>query len=119
MNEKADKSRAERVDAAGARFTGLAAKFVERSAAEVVTMRAALAGLAAGDPHSLAEIRHLAHRMAGTGATLGVEALSDRARDVEHLAERLAPGAVPEAATLGEFESGIEALEQELRALVP
>jgi hypothetical protein len=42
----------------------------------------------AGDANALAEIRHLAHRMAGTGATLGFETLGARAAGIaEQLTE--------------------------------
>ena len=117
MNGKADKARADRVAATRTRMAELAGKFRERSAAELETMRTAMAALRSGDARSLGDIRHLAHRMAGTGATLGFETFSDRATDVEHLAERQTPGTAPDAETLGRFDAAIQALEKELRAL--
>jgi HPt (histidine-containing phosphotransfer) domain-containing protein len=117
MNGKTGKPHEDKVAAARARMAELAGKFIERSIGELETMRAAVAALKTGDPRSLGDIRHLAHRMAGTGATLGFETFSDRALDVEQLAERQAPGVAPDAAALGRFEAAMHALENELRAL--
>jgi len=91
----------------------LATKFIERSTGEMDTLRAALAQLVAREGAALDSIRHFAHRMAGTGATLGFERFSDLACEVEHLAERQAPGKVPDAATLEKFEAALQALEQD------
>ena len=117
MNEKADKARSDRVAATRTRMAELAEKFRDRSAAELETMRAAMAALEAGDTRALGEILHLAHRMAGTGATLGFETFSDRALDLEHLAEQQTPGTAPDAGALGRFDAAIQALEKELRAI--
>jgi chemotaxis protein histidine kinase CheA len=119
MNEKTGKPHEDKVAAARARMAELAGKFIERSTGELATMRAAVAALEAGDASALGEIRHLAHRMAGTGATLGFETFSDRALDVEQLAERQAPGVAPDAAALERFAAAMQALENELRALEP
>lgn len=117
MNEKTGKPHEDKVAAARARMAELAGKFVERSAAELEVMRAAIAALSNGDVRALGEIRHLAHRMAGTGATLGFESFSDRALDVEQLAERQRPGTAPGAATSERFAAAFQALEKELRAM--
>ena len=96
------------------RVAELAMKFIDRSRAELASMRGALDRVRSGDAQALAEIRNLAHRAAGTGATLGFGTLSDKARDIEKIAEAQAPGAVPDAATLEQLSSAVDALDAEL-----
>jgi chemotaxis protein histidine kinase CheA len=112
-----DQSRAERVAAARARMAELAEKFIQRTRTELVTLRVALDALAGGRAEALIEIRHLAHRMAGTGATLGFEKLSDHATHVEEICDRQTPGAVPSAADRAEIGDAVRAIETELRTL--
>lgn len=77
----------QRVAAARARLAELREKFIERTRAEIMAMRQALARAQAGDAVALGDIAQLAHRMSGTGATLGLDALGEQARLVEKLAE--------------------------------
>jgi len=93
MNE----SREERIAAAKARMAELATKFLERTAGEIETMRVRLAQ-ASEDSAALAEIRNLAHRACGTGATLGFESLSEYAHRIETLAAAQPPGTPAEIA---------------------
>jgi len=93
MNE----TREERVAAAKARMAELAEKFLVRTAGEIETMRTRLAQ-ANDDSAALAEIRNLAHRACGTGATLGFESLSEFAHRVESLAASQPPGSQAEIA---------------------
>lgn len=86
--------RAERIAANTARMREIAAKFLLRSAADLDVMRTELMALGGGDIAALARIRHIAHRMCGTGATLGFEGLSDCARRIEQLADDQAPAAL-------------------------
>ena len=87
-------TREQKVAAARARMAELAAKFIERTQGDLRIMRSDLAKVGAGDVGALAEIRHLAHRMAGTGATLGFQALGERAAGTEAMIDAL-PGGVP------------------------
>jgi HPt (histidine-containing phosphotransfer) domain-containing protein len=100
-------TREERVAAAKVRMAELAEKFLARTAGEIETMRLRLAQSAA-DAAALAEIRNLAHRACGTGATLGFESLSEYAHRVEALAASQPPGSHIEIAT------AIEELAREL-----
>jgi HPt (histidine-containing phosphotransfer) domain-containing protein len=113
MNE----TREEKVTAARARIAELAAKFVERSRQDLRTMRDELAKVRAGDPAGLAPIRQLAHRMCGTGATLGFDALADAAARAETLIDKLPAGRPPDAAILENLAGEISALESELANL--
>jgi HPt (histidine-containing phosphotransfer) domain-containing protein len=106
----------ERAAAIKARMIDLAARFVVRSASDLELMRASLAKLSSGDAAGLEEIRHLAHRMCGTGATLGFEALSDCALQVEKLADELSTGPAG-AAQIGTIEAALNALGAQVACL--
>jgi len=99
--------REERVAAAKARMAELAEKFLERTEGEIGAMRARLEQLDDGGT-ALAEIRNLAHRACGTGATLGFESLSESAHRIEVLAAARPPG------SRAEIERAIEALAHDL-----
>jgi len=110
-------SREDRIAATKIRMAELAAKFIERSGREIEAMRDGLAQLRAGEAAALGELRHLAHRMCGTGATLGFEALADCAASIEKLADSCPPGSLPDAAKLAQLEAGTDALRAELALL--
>jgi HPt (histidine-containing phosphotransfer) domain-containing protein len=114
-------SREDKVAAAKARMAELAAKFVERSSLELGLMRDNLAKLTAGEqgnePEALDSLRHLAHRMSGTGATLGFDSLADCAARIEQLAGSSSTGGLPDADVLNLLEAGIGALGTELARL--
>jgi chemotaxis protein histidine kinase CheA len=117
MSAPTDDARAEKVAMARARMAELSAKFIERTKREIAAMRDALARARTGDLAALGEIRHFAHRMTGTGATLGFESLSDRAHVIEASVDALTAGAAPEPGALARLESDIGALDVELRRL--
>lgn len=100
--------------AARARMGELAVKFTERTRGELATMRARLAALAAGDTAALGEIRNLAHRICGTGATLGFEGLAGHAHEIEKIAASQLPGTRPDAAAVAALEREVDALAGEL-----
>jgi len=108
--------RDDKAAAARARMAELAAKFIERSCGEVVMMREGLAKAAGGDMNALGEVHQLAHRMAGTGATLGFEQLGERAARLEYLVEIPAPGAVPDKSTLAQINAALDAVEAQLQS---
>jgi chemotaxis protein histidine kinase CheA len=110
MNE----TREHRVAAARTRMAEIAAKFIERTRGDLRTMRNDLVKVEAGDVTALAEIRHLAHRMAGTSATLGFETLGERAAGTEALIDSLPSGALPDSQTIDRLAAHIGALESEL-----
>ena len=107
-------TREQKMAAARARMAELAAKFIERTRGDLRTMRSDLAKVGAGDASALAEIRHLAHRMAGTGATLGFEALGERASGTEALIDALPGGTLPDPQTIDRLAADIGALESQL-----
>lgn len=105
--------RAEKIAAARARMAELATKFVDRTARELVTLRSALAR---DGNESFEEIGHLAHRMAGTGATLGFDALADHALRIEVIADSRKASPI-DAATRAEITTEVEGIEGELKKL--
>jgi HPt (histidine-containing phosphotransfer) domain-containing protein len=112
-----NQSRDERAAAAQARMMELATKFMERTAADIAIMRNRLVEREAGWEAAVAEIRNLAHRMVGTGATLGFESLADRAAHVESLAESCPPDRPPDDPLRSQLGTAIDALEAELKRL--
>jgi len=104
----------EKIAAARMRLGELAEKFIERTRGELEAMRGSLGRLGAPDGVALGEILHLAHRISGTGATLGFESVSERARRVEQLATAQTPGSSCDTATIEMLRTGIEALAAEV-----
>ena len=109
-----DENRQQKLVAVKARLSELAAKFIDRSMGDLRKMQDDLAKLYAGDASVLAEIRHLAHRMAGTGATLGFEALGERAARTEAIIDALPDGMPPDEQTIARLAADIGALESQL-----
>lgn len=101
--------------AAKARMAELAVKFLDRSDADINSMRAGLGRLASGDAAALGEIRHLAHRMVGTGATLGFESLSGAAHRIEQIAENCTGGPPPDETVRTQIASALDSLSEECR----
>jgi HPt (histidine-containing phosphotransfer) domain-containing protein len=112
-----DPSREEKLHAARRRMADLATRFLDRSSDDLATMRAALQRFETGDASGVADIRHLAHRMVGTGATLGFDALAECAHRIEKFTETLAPGILPDETTRAGLADGLAAMQSELGKL--
>jgi chemotaxis protein histidine kinase CheA len=106
-------TREQKLEFSRVRMAELATRFLARTDADIVAMRAALARLDKGDAEGLGEIRHLAHRMVGTGATLGFAPLSGCAQMVERIVEDCQPGQVPDESVRLNLAAAIEALVSE------
>jgi len=61
----------------------LAAKFLQRTRGEAIVLRELLERAQLGDSTVMSELEHLAHRIHGTGATFGFDAVSDCAAEIE------------------------------------
>jgi chemotaxis protein histidine kinase CheA len=114
VGDKVPQVSQEKLDAARTRMAELATRFLDRSDADLITMRGGLQRLVSAEAGAVSEIRHLAHRMVGTGATLGFEDLAECARRVEKLTESLAPGVLPDDDTRAKLASGLDALQAAL-----
>jgi HPt (histidine-containing phosphotransfer) domain-containing protein len=71
------------------RVMQLGDKFLQRTRDETVMLRGLIENASHGDPTVIAQLEHLAHKIHGTGATFGFAAVSERAREIEHLVESL------------------------------
>ena len=100
----------EKIAAARARLAELAEKFYERTRGEIETMRQAVGALASPGSTALGEILHLAHRITGTGATLGFDAVSERARRLELLLAAQSPGVPCDGTQIEQVRRAIEDL---------
>jgi len=105
------------VTAVNARMTELARKFIARTVEELGQIRAAYALLDAGDRGGLSHIQQLAHRICGTGGTLGLLALSDAAGELERSVETCAADGIPDANERAQIGAKIEALAAQLALL--
>lgn len=65
----------------------LAQRFIVRTREELGALTQHIGRARDGDAKSLAEVRNLAHRMHGTGATLGFADVAEAAARLEKLAE--------------------------------
>src|SRR5580698_9141390 len=74
----------------------LAERFLQRCANDMASGRELLDKLRGGNAGAFKDMENLAHRIVGTGASLGFESLSTRAVAVERLAEAQACGGTPE-----------------------
>jgi HPt (histidine-containing phosphotransfer) domain-containing protein len=104
-----------RLAAARERMAEISRKFLERSQHDLATMRQALHAAGPSAAAGMDELRHLSHRMAGTGATVGFDAVSDLALHIETLAGSCVPDTVPDEATRAALDAALDALELELR----
>jgi chemotaxis protein histidine kinase CheA len=105
----------QKMDAARARMAELAEKFLERTHGDIASMRSGLARMASGDTNALGDIQHLAHRMVGTGATLGFESLSGLAHHLEKLTEDCGAVALPDESARRQLADALDALERDFR----
>jgi HPt (histidine-containing phosphotransfer) domain-containing protein len=105
------------------RIKQLAGEFLQRCSRDVVSLRALLARLGNGDSNVfdatvLKELEHLAHRICGTGASLGFESLSTRAAAIERLAEGQAGSVTADQHVAERLVEYIAALEIEVDRLI-
>jgi len=93
-----------------ARLGELAQKFVSRTREDLRRMHECLVRLDAGENASVDEIRQLAHRIAGTGGTLGMISLSDAASDLERVIDAMPADDAPDASMRAQVAAGVERL---------
>jgi HPt (histidine-containing phosphotransfer) domain-containing protein len=74
----------------------IGARYLARTLGEMQRLHELLHLSLDSSPGMLKDLEHLAHKIHGSGAMFGFEALSERAADVEHLAGFLAKREGPE-----------------------
>ena len=67
----------------------LGEKFLRRTRSEAVALRVLLGRIQDGDTTVLPELASMAHKIHGSGAMFGFQAVSEYGGEIEHLAERL------------------------------
>jgi HPt (histidine-containing phosphotransfer) domain-containing protein len=105
------------------RIKQLAGEFLQRCSRDVMSLRALGARLGNSDSNVfdatvLKELEHLAHRICGTGASLGFESLSTRAAAVERLVEGQAGSVTADQNVVERLVEYIAALEIEVDRLI-
>jgi HPt (histidine-containing phosphotransfer) domain-containing protein len=105
------------------RMKQLAGEFLQRCSRDVRSLRALLARLGNSDSNMFdanvfKELEHLAHRICGTGASLGFESLSTRAAAIERLAEGQAGSVTADQNVVERLVEYIAALEIEVDRLI-
>jgi HPt (histidine-containing phosphotransfer) domain-containing protein len=101
----------------------LAGQFLQRCSGDVVTLHALLIFMGNGDAkvfdaRVFGELEHLAHRICGTGASLGFESLSTCAAAIERLAEGQAGVAAVDKEAVRRLVECVVALEHEVDRLI-
>jgi HPt (histidine-containing phosphotransfer) domain-containing protein len=100
------------------RIKQLAGEFLRRCSRDVMSMRGLLRRLGTGDAGVCKELEHLAHRICGTGASLGFEVLSTRAAAIERLAEGRSDIAATDQILMVRLVEYVAALEIEVDRLI-
>jgi HPt (histidine-containing phosphotransfer) domain-containing protein len=85
-------------------------RYLKRTQTEIGQLRDCLQRCREGVPDAMKQLEQLAHKIHGSGAMFGFDALSEKAHEIETLAATR--NADP--ATLQRIEAGLHALEAEL-----
>jgi HPt (histidine-containing phosphotransfer) domain-containing protein len=101
----------------------LAGQFLQRCSGDATSMRALLTPMGNSDAkvfdaQAFEELEHLAHRICGTGASLGFESLSKCAAAIERLAEGQAGVAAVDKEVVRRLVECVVALEHEVDRLI-
>jgi HPt (histidine-containing phosphotransfer) domain-containing protein len=105
------------------RIKQLAGEFLQRCSRDVLSLRASLTRLGNGDSIAFdaivfKEMEQIAHRICGTGASLGFESLSRCAAPIERLAEGQGDGVTADLKVLERLVQYVAALEIEVDRLI-
>ena len=93
------------------KIADIGGRYIQRTAGEIAGLRDMIAKVRAGDAAASKEIEHLAHKIYGSGAMFGFEAVSDQARVLE-----LAARDVTDPGTVDKLQEHAEKLEQTVQA---
>jgi HPt (histidine-containing phosphotransfer) domain-containing protein len=100
--------------ALAAKLKELGARFSERNVGDLAALDHCFERLHAGAPGALSEIESIAHRMSGTGATLGFHVISTAAEALERMAESKDADLTRLTDALAELRSAIARDEQQV-----
>jgi HPt (histidine-containing phosphotransfer) domain-containing protein len=96
----------------------LAQRFLQRCAGDMATGRVLLDKLRNGNAGAFKDMEQLAHRIMGTGSSLGFHSLSAHAVSVERLAEAQPSDAPPDPEAIARLGEYLAQLESEIDLLV-
>jgi HPt (histidine-containing phosphotransfer) domain-containing protein len=95
------------------KIADIAGRYIQRTAGELNRLRDLIGQVRAGNAGALKDIEHLAHKIYGSGAMFGFEAVSERARALELVARETA-----DPAMLDRLQHHADALEQQVQDAV-
>lgn len=95
----------------------LAERFLQRCADDMATGRKLLDELKSGNAGAFKDLEQLAHRIVGTGSSLGLHSLSAHAVSVERFAETQPPDATPDPEAIARVGEYLAQLEAEIHLL--
>lgn len=90
----------------------IGARFIKRTLGELDQLRELLERARTGSAESVKEIERVSHKIAGSGAMFGFDAVSERAQELEIFAE----GSPNEPVSLQRLSEHIAALDAEVRS---
>lgn len=93
------------------KIADIGGRYIQRTAGELASLRELIGKARAGNAAALQDIEHLAHKIYGSGAMFGFEAVSDRARALE-----LAAKDVTDPGVFDKLQQHAEGLEQQVQA---
>jgi HPt (histidine-containing phosphotransfer) domain-containing protein len=93
------------------KIADIGGRYIQRTAGEIAGLRDLIAKVRAGDAAARKDIEHLAHKIYGSGAMFGFDAVSDQARALE-----LAARAATDPVTLDQLQEHADRLEQQVQA---
>jgi HPt (histidine-containing phosphotransfer) domain-containing protein len=96
----------------------LADRFLQRCANDMASGRDLLEQLKRGDAGAYKDVEHLAHRIVGTGSSLGFQSLSAKAVTVERFAEAQLSTGTPDPEAIAHLGDSLAQLELEIDLLV-
>lgn len=101
------------------RMAELTRRFAARTRDEVGQMREALARLEAGEDGKagLMRIQQMAHRICGTGGTLGLTVLSDTAASLERLIDMRPRHMIPGVTERAQIATAIDSIAAQIELL--
>lgn len=93
------------------KIADIAGRYIQRTAGELAGLRELIAKARGGSAAAVKDIEHLAHKIYGSGAMFGFEAVSEQARELE-----LAAKNVGDPQMVEKLQSHADALEAQVQA---
>lgn len=92
------------------KIADIGGRYIQRTSGELAGLRELIEKVRAGSAAALKDIQHLAHKIYGSGAMFGFEAVSERARELE-----LAAKDVTDPGILDKLQRHADELERQVQ----